>query len=95
MDLGFRGWVSAERPRFVKAVDVSGLPIASSIGLFLEPKPKPMLKRVFVLGLLLKALGSDLGCSLGLILCLVLGLGLRTWVYDIVTIIIIIIINYY
>ena len=62
MDLGFRGWVPAERPRFVKALDVLGLPIASDMGLFLEPRPKPMMKRVFALGLPMKTLGSDLSC---------------------------------
>ena len=64
----------------MKALDVLGLPIASDMGLFLEPRPKPMMKRVFVLGLPMKTLGSDLSCSPGLILCLVLDLGLGLWI---------------
>ena len=52
-----------ERPRFVKALDVLGLPIASDMGLFLEPRPKPMMKRVFALGLPMKTLGLDLSCN--------------------------------
>ena len=38
----------------------------------------PML--VFVLGLPMQTLGSDLSCSPGLILCLVSDLGLGLWI---------------